>query len=87
MRARKHQWEKLLLTDRQEDVLDTVRSLIRKLNRPPTMREIAQAEEMNVSAVLSHLERISKKGGIHWEKGHSGTMRVARGMPVFGEVG
>lgn len=64
-------------TDTGEKVLDTIIAYQRQHERPPTVREIAQALDMaSTGGIHRWLEILRSQGKIEWEPGKSRTIRV-----------
>lgn len=65
------------LTNRQREVLETIRSEILQRGRPPTLREIGQRLAMHsTGSVRDHLHALVRKGYLTWER------RRARGLQL-----
>ena len=50
------------LTDRQREILNWIKTFIRKQSMPPTVREIGAAFDIKGSSVFQHLKALEKKG-------------------------
>ena len=56
------------LTKRQREILDFIKSFIKKHNYPPTIREVADSFEISVKGGYDHIKAIEKKEYI-WPHG------------------
>lgn len=57
-----------MLTDRQQEVLDFIRSFVATHGYPPTRREIGEGLAIrSPNGVMCHLEALRKKGAIDWQ--------------------
>lgn len=80
------------LTDRQQQVLDSINRHIDRYGYPPTLREIAA--DLNITGtlgVLKHLRALEKKGAISKQEGSSRglqvTARTESGkVPIVGTI-
>ena len=74
------------LTDRQKEVLDTIRSHVKRRGIPPTRAELATDLDLaNQAGVDRYLSTLQKKG---WLRLHTGVDRgihlLREGAPIFG---
>ena len=82
-------YEKPKLTDRQQQILDLVRSAIERTGAPPTRAEIANAFGFaSHNAAEEHLKALAKKGVIVLEPGSARGIRLVEqlGLPLIGSV-
>lgn len=70
------------LTQRQEEVLDTLRRLIDTSGHPPTTRELAAELGIRSSAVHGYLTRLRALGMVDWAEGKARTLRVIDAEPT-----
>ena len=63
------------LTPRQAEVLETVQVLWRKHLRSPSLVEVAKQAGCCCKIAHGHLEALSDKGAVEWEKHRSRTIR------------
>lgn len=80
-------FNRLLPTQRQADVLDSVIRLNRELGRTPSVREIAQDCKIQVNAVNGHLMALKRKRCVNWSPRSGRSLVVLRGIPLLGDVG
>lgn len=66
-------------TDRQREVLETIRRLARGRGYPPTVREIADELEIQPNAVMGHLRLLEAKGLITRTPGKGRTILLTAG--------
>lgn len=78
------------LTDRQQEVLDLIRSYIDDTGYPPTRADIARELGFrSANAAEEHLKALARKGAIEMIAGASRGIRIAdesKGIPVVGRV-
>lgn len=78
------------LTERQEEILQTIRDFIEENGYPPTRAEIAEILGFrSVNAAEDHLKALERKGYIEIQAGASRGIRILEeesGLPVVGRV-
>ena len=80
------------LTDRQEQVFEFIRQVMRGEHRPPTVREIAQHFGFrSPKAVTDHLNALERKGFIRRRERKSRNIEIPpqyapEGVPVLGRI-
>ncbi len=63
--------------NRQDQIIEFVKLHISQKGYPPTVREIAAAVGLKSSSTASgHLDKLKKKGLIHWEPYEVRTLRI-----------
>lgn len=69
------------LTDRQHEVLTTIRVLTQRKRWAPTLKELmAELDLSSTNAMADHLKALQRKGCVDWEPGKSRTLHItARG--------
>lgn len=65
-----------MLTQRQQEVLDTIIELTQETGFPPTAREIGERADMWVSSVHKTLLRLRDEGLVTWEPNRARTLVV-----------
>ena len=65
------------LTERQAEVLEIIKALIKAKGIPPTISEIAEADGVTLNAAHGHIEALKKKEWITREA------KVSRGIRVL----
>ena len=79
-----------ILTDRQRQVFNYVRRMIRKNAIPPTVREIQEYFNFaSPRAITDHLNALERKGYIEREAGKSRSISIpedVRGIPIIGKA-
>ncbi len=53
-------------TDRQREVVSTIKRLTHDRGFPPTVRELAQALKVSINGVTGHLAALKRKGLVTW---------------------
>ena len=83
------------LTKRQGEILDFIRSFIRKHKYPPTIREIASSFEISVKGAYDHVKALEKKRQIRCDLGRSRAIEILENpddepgfveLPLIGHV-
>lgn len=80
-------FKKRLATDRQAEILGVVIKLRDKMQRPPSLQELADECKIHKSAVFGHLKALQAKRYINWEPTVSRSLVVVKGIPLLGDVG
>ena len=78
-----------LLTPRQAEILEAIRSHIAEHGRPPSRPELARALGLaSTNAVFKHLATLERKGAIALDPGFARGIRVKEegGLPLVGRV-
>ncbi len=79
-----------VLTERQAEILELIRTVIEETGMPPTRAEIAQTLGFrSANAAEEHLRALARKGVIELVPGASRGIRLAeedQGLPVVGKV-
>ena len=65
-----------VLTKRQQEILDFIRSFIATHKYPPTIREIAGNYGISVKGAHDHVKALEKKGHIHCDLGRSRAIEI-----------
>ena len=73
------------LTQRQKEVLDTLKALIADKGYPPTVRELGKALDMSDKAAYHYLNVLEKKKKITWEFSIEGK-RSPRGIKILPDL-
>jgi repressor LexA len=64
-------------TDRQAEVLATIKRLIKERGYPPTVAELMAALDIaSPTGVTCHLKALRAKGKLTWQDGKSRTLRL-----------
>ncbi len=77
------------ITPRQQEVLDTIESLTKEHDVPPTFRELMEPLGIrSPNGMMSHLHPLRKKGLVTWTPNVARTLRLvqqpeSRGMPLL----
>lgn len=66
-------------TKKQMAVLSAIAKWVKSRGYPPTVRELADAMEVNVSDVFQKLVRLRRDGVVDWEDGKCRTLRIVGG--------
>jgi repressor LexA len=84
------------LTKRQREILDFIKSYIKKHNYPPTIREVADGFEISVKGSYDHIKAIEKKEYIRCNLNRSRAIEildndeqsdtVTKKVPILGSV-
>jgi len=79
------------LTMQQRRVYDYIRDSIRSTNKPPTLRNIAEAMGFrSVNGVMCHLNALQQKGVINREEGQTRGILISVNEPIrasrFGDI-
>lgn len=69
------------LTAIQARIWHVTAALILELGRTPTMREIAAAAELSLSATYRHLKGLKERGWIVWTEGRECTLALTPRAP------
>src|SRR3546814_15471850 len=73
------------LTERQQQILELIRSEITRTGFPPTRAEIARALGFkSANAAEDHLKALAKKGAIELTAGASRGIRLTEAIPATG---
>lgn len=64
------------LTRRQREVAEAIVDMTLAQGYPPTLRELAQALEIQVNAVAGHVRLLRAKGAVSFERNLRRTLRV-----------
>lgn len=73
------------LTQRQKEVLDTLKALIADKGYPPTVRELGKALDMSDKAAYHYLNVLEKKKKITWKSSIEGK-RSPRGIKILPDL-
>jgi repressor LexA len=76
-------------TERQNDVLDYIRSRVQEGSHPPSIREIASRFKVNIRAIQDHLEALERKGFLKRKAGLARGLQLADKLfqiPILGRV-
>lgn len=65
-----------MLSERQQQVLDAIRSYVADEGYSPSTRELAGVLGISTAATHRALERLRDAGAIEWEPGRARTLRV-----------
>lgn len=66
-------------TEKQLAVLATIAEWVGSRGYPPTVRELADVMDVNVSDVFQKLLRLRRDGIVDWEDGKCRTLRIVGG--------
>lgn len=65
------------LSERQQNMLLYISTVVKTKNYPPSIREIGEAVELKSSStVKGHLDRLKALGYVTWEEGKPRTLRI-----------
>ena len=73
------------LTQRQKQVLDTLKALIADKGYPPSVRELGKALDMSDKAAYDYLNVLEKKKKITWKSSIEGK-RSPRGIKILPDL-
>lgn len=68
-----------MLTERQHEVLDTIRTYHDRTGYAPSIRELADLLGISGAATYRALVRLRDAGAVDWDEGVARTLRVLEG--------
>ncbi len=69
----------ITLTQRQNDIVDFIRTFVVKNKYPPTVREIGRGIGLRSSSTVQmHLSKLRAKGVLDWEDSSTRTIHVLK---------
>jgi repressor LexA len=83
------------LSDRQQQLLDTLRSHVQRTGLVPSIRELGEALGVHsTSTIHYHLKALADHGHIRWDRGKNRAIQIvqrepdapARGLPLAGRI-
>lgn len=67
------------LTNRQQEILDSIKNYINEDGIPPTIKDIADKYGMTAPGMLDHWKALRCKGYLKWKDGKNRTVKVVKG--------
>jgi len=79
------------LTERQQEILNFIRTFHAENDYFPSLREIAANFDISLGTVQTHMDYLKRKGALSWDKGKPRALTIAahekaKSLPTLGEA-